>query len=381
MAPRATTTIVLACAAAAAALDNTEMVLDAAGVTTTSFPTHCDPRRNVVKNYGSDGAASILAAHNTTCRPGAKNFDGEVLLYLTPWNRGGYDIARKFGAKFTYVSPVWLQMRDSNGQREDGNKMEITGTQDVDVQWMADVRAACGGKCAIMPRVVWEARNWDVAGSIEAITSVVRDHGFDGVVLEAHLNPITTKMFMPELVKALRLLPEAQEGMGHPKVVMVVPPDGLMKPEVFAKLADAGVHRFSVMTYDHSARKGTAGPNAPIDWVASMMAALIPANLPDDRAAELRKKALLGVPFYGYDNRQVILGPRYLELLREHNPRIKLNADAREHHFMYHEGDIKHTVYYPTPLFVNARLHAAEEYAGVAIWEAGQGLPYFMDLL
>ena len=349
------------------------------------FPTHCNPRRNVIKSYDNEGAQAILEGYNHTCNPASKNFDGEVLLYITPWNGGGFDVAKRFANKITYLSPVWLQMRDGNMYRaEDGesrHEMTITGTEGIDVAWMADVRAACGGKCGIYPRIVWEARNWDVGNSIQAIVDVIEKYKFDGIVLEVHINPVSTDMFLPGLVKTLKGLPEQNPGQGKPKVIFVLPPDGAMKPAGYAKLASAGVHRFSVMTYDHSSRKGQTGPNAPIEWVKSSMAALVPAGTPPKKAEKLKKKLLLGMPFYGYDNRQAILGPKFIDLLKEHNPRLKLNAEAKEHHFIYHGPEAKHTVHYPTPYFLQKRLEASAEYGGVAIWEAGQGLPYFYDLL
>jgi chitinase domain-containing protein 1 len=39
-----------------------------------------------------------------------KHFQGETLGYVTPWNSKGYDMAKLFSRKFTYISPVWLQV-------------------------------------------------------------------------------------------------------------------------------------------------------------------------------------------------------------------------------------------------------------------------------
>lgn len=39
--------------------------------------------------------------------------DTNLLWYfvLPQWNNHGYDTAKMFGAKFTHISPVWLQLR------------------------------------------------------------------------------------------------------------------------------------------------------------------------------------------------------------------------------------------------------------------------------
>lgn len=51
-----------------------------------------------------------------------------------------------------------------------------------------------------------------------------------------------------------------------------------------------------------------------------------------------------------------------------------------QHHVQ--EGDMRHTVYYPTPAALAARIKLAEQLGvGLSIWELGQGLDSFMDLL
>lgn len=69
-----------------------------------------------------------------------KQFRGETLGYVTPWNNKGYDWAKQFRSKFTYISPVWLQLR------EDSDHVPIiTGTHDIDSQWVKDVKYGVGG--------------------------------------------------------------------------------------------------------------------------------------------------------------------------------------------------------------------------------------------
>jgi chitinase domain-containing protein 1 len=43
---------------------------------------------------------------------------------------------------------------------------------------------------------------------------------------------------------------------------------------------------------------------------------------------------------------------------------------------------MRHTVYYPTPAALAARIQLAEQLGvGLSIWELGQGIDSFMDLL
>ena len=56
-------------------------------------------------------AKDILENYNSYLKDTQlRNFDGDVLGYVTPWNSHGYDVAKEFGSKFTLISPVWLQV-------------------------------------------------------------------------------------------------------------------------------------------------------------------------------------------------------------------------------------------------------------------------------
>jgi len=38
-------------------------------------------------------------------------YGGEVLAYVTPWNRKGYDMSRLIAGKLSWIVPVWFQIR------------------------------------------------------------------------------------------------------------------------------------------------------------------------------------------------------------------------------------------------------------------------------
>ena len=102
---------------------------------------------------------TILQSHNTTRRPvDEKHFAGDTLAYVTPWNRRGYDIAKVFSRKFTYISPVWLQMKaNPKGKESRARPVIITGEQDVDAVWIEDVRGESGSLAPkIVPRMIVE---------------------------------------------------------------------------------------------------------------------------------------------------------------------------------------------------------------------------------
>lgn len=199
-------------------------------------------------------ADEILTGYSRlTGAPHRKVFAGETLAYVTPWNSGGYNVAKQHAGKFDFLSPVWLQVREDEGSPEG---IKITGLHDIDRGWIADVRANCstvegakvrapagcasrvmhddarGAVCAaqriaaphrrsqplpplaaarsvqcplIVPRIVWEARRGGpnvLQRAVTIIKNVVRDNTFDGVTLEAPPTP-TFIPFIEALGKAL----------------------------------------------------------------------------------------------------------------------------------------------------------------------------------
>lgn len=332
---------------------------------------------------------SILADNHRYCdHVDTKSFAGESLVYVTPWNNHGYDVAKIFAAKFTYVSPCWLQARV-----EAGRGVVITGTHDIDQGWLADVRKVCARdpeRCpAIVPRVNWEIRDSDKAvqqAAVEAIVAAVLEHGFDGVVLECPLSS-AFRSTIRKIAAALHAKRRPAPHSDKPLVLIQVLPPGGLRQEEFLKMS-AYVDRFSLMTYDYSVHRGNGdGPNAPIGWVNDTARALV-ASVADGAASpqqygSLAKKILLGLAFYGYDHGEAITYGKYLQLLKDKRPRLKWDPATAEHSFSYMAtGKMRRTVHYPTLHSVAARLDLAEEIGtGISIWEIGQGLDYWYDLL
>lgn len=153
----------------------------------------------------------------------------------------------------------------------------------------------------------------------------------------------------------------------------------------------------------------------------------------------------MGIPFYGYDftkhdqgsssssskgkassqsaSANPIMGPAFLAALRKAKPALKWEVQHAEHKIKYkvscccctcvfavgvccvgvasalvcadtaqprcatlccavQDGGLRHTVYYPTPAALEARVRLAEQLGvGLSIWELGQGMDSFLDLL
>ncbi|KAL2468863.1 Glycosyl hydrolase superfamily protein [Forsythia ovata] len=358
-------------------------------------------QRGLVKtdiHYHQVLAENMKLSENSSHR----NFKNPVLAYITPWNSKGYDKAKKFNNKFTHLSPVWYELKSQD------TKLVMDGRHNADKEWIAELRMK--GDALVLPRVVLEAHPVDLLKkkkqrnkAVNLIITECKEMGYDGIVLESWSrwaaygvlhDPEMRNMalqFIQQLGQAMHSISLEHSRIQNLQLVYVVGPPRSDKleeydigPEDVRRLSEA-VDGFSVMTYDFSGPQNP-GPNAPLKWIRFTLQLLLDGTTGDRQKFD--KRIFVGINFYGNDfiisgGGGPILGTDYLSLLERHKPALRWEENSAEHFFVYADNqNVEHVVFYPSLKSIAVRLEEALSWgAGIAIWEIGQGLDYFFDML
>ena len=151
------------------------------------------------------------------------------------------------------------------------------------------------------------------------------------------------------------------------------------------------VDYFSLMSYDYPSK--TLSGVAPINWMRDNVEYLLQTPVDVANAEDvgeryvgqpLSHRVLMGLNLYGYGvigasgRVEAVVAHTYLNMLTHADARIKWHAHVSEH--SVEAG--KSMAFYPSLHSLEMRLSLARELnVGVALWEIGQGLDYFYNLL
>ncbi|CAB3410154.1 unnamed protein product [Caenorhabditis bovis] len=313
------------------------------------------------------------------------------LAYVTPWNNKGYDLAKKTAHKLSHVSPVWFQVKPlMKGETLD--TCLITGDHDIDRDWINALRGK-NSNIKIVPRIIfedWSRQQMEVLlvntqfsnKCARVISDFYLRNQFDGLVVELYTQAVVTmqslevKTFLVETMEQLAKVFHKSEL----QVIFTIPAplDGKMQPnqmidtDEYSSLLKVADY-LQIMTYDFRGPKLTGV--APFEWVESCLFYLDPKR---------SKKTLLGINWYGYEytekHMKPIIGDQFISALKE-KPILFYNFDeeAMEHRLYTKDKEV---IYYPSLSSLELRINLAHRSdAGIAIWDYGQGLPYFSNLL
>lgn len=155
------------------------------------------------------------------------------------------------------------------------------------------------------------------------------------------------------------------------------------------------VDGFSLMTYDFATHNSIMGANAPLEWV-ERNALYFVHNEPES----VRAKLLLGLNFYGIKYNLIdhvqqgsrlksqpepITGTQFIEWMKSSQNEVKIIFDesSQEHVYIDNMSATEKTfIFFPSLFSIHKRIELAEKLGiGLSIWELGQGLDYFYDLL
>ncbi|WVZ69641.1 hypothetical protein U9M48_018400, partial [Paspalum notatum var. saurae] len=366
---------------------------------TLQTTAHSVYERGLVKRDVS--AREILAEHaRISENRSQRNFPNPILAYVTPWNSKGYDMAKFFSAKLTHVSPVWYDLKS------DRNRLVLDGEHNFDAKWVSEVQSSGS---LVVPRIVLEAfpavvllEKKQKAKAIDLIVSECRDKGFDGIVLESWSrwavygvldDPELRYMalqFVKQLGEALHSV-SSKSSSRRLELIYVIPAPRMLEPnnqdfgpKDLLQLVDS-LDGFSLMTYDFSGPQNP-GPSAPLEWVRHSLTTLLAAK---GSSRSNSRMIFLGINFYGNDfllsrgtGGGAITGRDFVHLLEKYKPSLQWDEKSLEHFFIYSDEGVKHAVFYPTLMSLSVRLDEARNWGtGLSIWEIGQGLDYFFDVL
>lgn len=308
----------------------------------------------------------------------------ENLVFLTPWNKVGYELALQNAFKLDIISPVWFYLEKS---KETG-KFTFQGRQDIDKELLKKLKGS-NPNLKILPRFYvsgleeefkWFISPENMKAVLGELAQIKKEISIDGYVFDM---PLLNRLKYKGPVKTL--LDKIETDMGKEQgYYNAVTFAGYRISITQAKEEIAPYlrvfSRILVCTYDYP-NKTFDRWLAPISWVSDNLSFYT-------EIANFHNKPLstfiFGVPFYGYlvdshnfTSRQLQISD--FKLLTE-GKAFSFSLKQPEGECYWRHGEI--FIFYPCLVFLRKRLGAFKEAGfGGFVWDGGQGPYYFYRLL
>ncbi|OZC04821.1 hypothetical protein X798_08186 [Onchocerca flexuosa] len=332
--------------------------------------------------------ANILDDHHKLCAE-EKKFNHPILAYVTPWNNGGYDIAKWAARKFTHISPVWFQFKPEVKKQK---TCTILGTHDMDIQWLTDVLAN-NSEIKFVPRLIMDGsapenierflfdERWQTECA-QLVINFIKKNKMHGAVIELWLQVLSlVQVGVKE--ELIELIAHWAELFHQADLEIIVPlpaplnyknkPTGFILKTELARIIN-NVNYVNVMTYDYSSDYFIGV--SPVEWIQYNLEYIL------SESSINSSKLLMGINFYGYASQQAtmkaVIGKDFIKYITAEPGALLWNSITKEHVVKIKDNDF---CVYPTLASLQIRLDLADHFnIGIGIWELGQGLNYFTCL-
>ncbi|KAL4479209.1 hypothetical protein ABPG72_011421 [Tetrahymena utriculariae] len=310
----------------------------------------------------------------------SKQFKGETFAFLTPWNKQGFERALKFKHKFTYLSPVWFEIKDQ------GDYQKFDGEHNIDENFLSQIRELNKDNSTnikILPRIYLSEEQtlinfkdmWARQKVLDQIAKYIDK--FDGFVLDSVFLSYFQATRQYDQIAFVRELSQLIKDK-HNKLFFVCL---LGKQDRFkwkqshmVVLLDL-VDRLLVSAYDYHQIIDGYYPINPISWIQENI------NFFDQKH---RPKILIGMPFYGFrisSRVDYIMGEEFKKLIEEKEIDSVQWVDTFKECVFRASDEESVRYYYPCLKFIDERLKLFEQenIAGTYIWELGQGQDILLE--
>lgn len=252
-----------------------------------------------IENLGNPSGEECYSddSHYFCVESNEKNVNQETLVFVTPWNRIGYNLVVNNAHKTDMVSPVWFYLEKNKAT----GVYEFQGRQDINKTLIDNLRNR-NSNIKILPRFYvsgmedefrWFIRPVFYGKIIEELVSIAKELGLDGYVIDI---PLLNRIKYTGAVKKFLLAINTE--MAH--LFKVVTFAGY-RISVTKNLDEIRPYldifeRILVCTYDFP-NKTFDRWLAPLNWVDENIQFY--SHVADSLNVN-SKRFMIGMPFYGY---------------------------------------------------------------------------------